>query len=53
MTKGQVLEKYGINYMSHCNRNDEADENFEKFVKSIAENFNDKNWNQDDSGDIE
>lgn len=53
MTKGQVMDKYGISYISHCNRNEEADENFEKLVKSLSENFNDIYWDKDDSGDIE
>ena len=53
MTKGQVMDKYGITYISHCNRNEKADEKFEKFVKSLAENFNDIYWDKDDSGDID
>ena len=53
MTKGQVMDKYGINYISHCNRNEKADESFEKFVKTLAENFNDSNWDENVSGDIE
>ena len=39
MTKGEVLKKYGITYMSHVIPSEEADESFEEFVKAIAENF--------------
>lgn len=37
MTKGEVLKKYGITYMSHVIPSEEADEAFEDFVRGIAE----------------
>ena len=39
MTKGEVLKKYGITYMSHVIPSEEADEEFEDFVRTLAENF--------------
>lgn len=39
MTKGEVLEKYGITYMSHVIPSEEADEEFEDFIRTLAENF--------------
>ena len=38
-TKGEVLKKYGITYMSHVIPSEEADEAFEDFVRELAENF--------------
>lgn len=39
MTQGEVLKKYGIVFMSDVDPDEEADDNFEEFVKAIAENF--------------
>lgn len=39
MTKGEVMKKYGITYMSHVIPSEEADEAFEEFVRELAENF--------------
>ena len=39
MTKAEVLKKYGITYMSHVIPSEEADEEFEDFVRMLAENF--------------
>lgn len=38
MTKGEVLKKYGLT-MLRCDLGEEADENFEKFVKMLSEYF--------------
>lgn len=37
MTKGEVLKKYGIVYMSDVDPDEEADDNFEEFVKGLAD----------------
>ena len=37
MTQGEVLKKYGIIYMSGVAPDEEADDNFEEFVRGFAE----------------
>lgn len=37
MTQGEVLKKYGIVYMSDVDPDEEADDNFEEFVRGFAE----------------
>lgn len=39
MTQGEVLKKYGIVYMSNVEPDEEADDNFEDFIREIVENF--------------
>lgn len=46
MTKGEVLKKYGITYMSHVIPSEEADEEFEDFVRTLAEKCGKGNRNE-------
>lgn len=51
MTKGEVLEKYGVS-MIRKDLNEEADEGFENFAKCIAREF-DEIFNDDDEWEDE
>lgn len=47
-TKGDVMKKYGIIYMSGVAPDEEADDNFEEFVRGFAEAMDEMSKEGDD-----